>query len=203
MPSDVASQPISPFCERWYIGWAGRPGFGDSHDLALSPRHVARDSHVLTPGPLNEDNLGRARAMANKPVEGQTLGALAYFALEQGRFQDAISMYKDVLRIDRDLGSALQTAIDICRFARAVALAGMAYADAGRLLACAEAIREEIGAGTPPYVAEIIEQALGVIRTHLDSPAFDAAWKEGRALTADEGIVLALGVPEPRLSASE
>jgi predicted ATPase/class 3 adenylate cyclase len=152
---------------------------------------------------MNRDNLSRARSLGNKAIEGQTLGALAWFALDQGRFQDAISMYKDVLRIDRDLGMALQTAIDICRFARALALAGMAYADAGRLLACAEAIREEIGAGTPPYVAEIIEQTLGVIRTHVDAPAFDAAWQQGRALTADEGIALAVAAPEPRLSVSE
>jgi predicted ATPase/class 3 adenylate cyclase len=146
---------------------------------------------------INEETLARARALGFRAMEGQCLGALAYFALEDGRARDAVAMMKDVLRIDRESGFDLQTSLDLCRFARTIARAGVAYADAVRLLACAEAIREEIGAGIPPYVAEIIEEALAVLRAHVDPPAFDAAWQEGRDLSADEGIDLALGVPEP------
>jgi len=142
---------------------------------------------------LHEDNLGRARALANKQIEGQTMSALASMALEQGRVQDAISMMKDVLRIDRDRGERLQTAFDLSRFARALAFAGGAGADAARLLSSAEAMRDEIGAGTPPWLAKVNEEALTAIRTQLDDATFTEAWGKGRTLTMDEAVALALG----------
>jgi predicted ATPase len=141
---------------------------------------------------VHEGNLGRARALGNKQMEAQTLSSLAYAALQQKRAQDAVSMMKDALRIDRDSGMALQIALDLCRFARALAFAGGAGADAARLLSAAEALREEIGAGTPPWLAKMIEETLAAIRTQLDDATFAEVWEHGRTLTADEAIALAL-----------
>jgi predicted ATPase/class 3 adenylate cyclase len=139
-----------------------------------------------------EDTLAGAQALANKQIEGQALGALASLALEQGRARDAVSMMKDVLHIDRDRGAHLQTAFDLSRFARALAFAGGAAAEAARLLSSAEALREEIGAGVPPFLAKVNEETLTAIRTQLDDAAFAVAWEQGRALTADEAVALAL-----------
>ena len=141
---------------------------------------------------LHEHNLSRARALANKQLEGQTLTGLASLAFDQGRAQDAVTLLKGALRIDRDLDSRLQTSFDLTRFARTLALAGGADVDAARLLSCAEALRDEIGAAGPPYVATIHAEALAVLRTQLDGTAFAEAWEQGRALTADEAVALAL-----------
>ncbi len=141
---------------------------------------------------VHEDNLGRARALANTQLEAQTLGALAYLATEQGRARDAISMMQDVLRIDRDRGAPLQTAYDLSRFARVLAFAGGASADATRLLSCAEAVHDEIGSTPPPFLEKMIEEALAVIHTQLDDSAFTEAWEQGKALTAEDAIALAL-----------
>ena len=141
---------------------------------------------------VHEDNLGRARALSNSQLEAQTLGALAYLATEQGRARDAISMMQDVLRIDRDRGAPLQTAYDLSRFARVLAFAGGASADATRLLSCAEAVHDEIGATPPPFLEKMIEEALAVIHTQLDDSAFTEAWEQGRTLTFDEAVALAL-----------
>jgi tetratricopeptide (TPR) repeat protein len=142
---------------------------------------------------MYEGNLDRARALGNRQIEGQTLTDLAARALEQGRARDAVSMMKDVLRIDRERGSALQTVFDLSRFARALALAGGAGADAARLLSSAEALRVEIGAGVRPFFAAVNEEALTAIRAQLDDAAFAEAWEEGQALTTDDAIALALG----------
>ena len=141
---------------------------------------------------MHENNLVRARALANKQLEAQTLGALASLALGEGRARDAVSIMKDVLRIDRDRGEPLQIAFDLSRFARALALAGGAEADAARLLSRAESLREEIGAGAPPYLVRTNEEALAAIRAQLDEGAFAEAWEQGRALTVDEALALAL-----------
>ena len=141
---------------------------------------------------LLEDSLDGARASANKSMEGQTLGALASLALREGRPPEAVSLLRDVLRIDRDLDMRYQTAIDLSRFARALAYAGGAAVDAARLLSCAEASLEEIGTTGPPYLRTIHEEALEEISTRLDPAALAEAWEAGRKLTADEAVALAL-----------
>ena len=50
---------------------------------------------------------------------------------------------------------------------------------------------EEIGA-RPPWLTRITDQALSAIRTQLDEAAFADAWEQGRTLTADEAVALAL-----------
>jgi hypothetical protein len=141
---------------------------------------------------LHEGNLVRTRALANKQLEGQTLGGLASLALDEGRAQDAVTLLKEVLRIDRDRAIRLQTSMDLTRFARALASAGGAAVDAVRLLACAEALREEIGTAGPPYLKALPADALTVLRTELDEVAFAGAWEAGRRLTVDEAVALAL-----------
>ena len=141
---------------------------------------------------LYEHNLSWARAIGNKAMEGQTLGAVAGMALDQGRAHDAVALLKDVLRIDRDLGSPLQTAIDLTRFARALAVAGGQDAEATALLSCAEALREEMGAGGMPYLVKNHGEALAAVRTRLEEAAIADAWTRGEKLNANEAIALAL-----------
>jgi tetratricopeptide (TPR) repeat protein len=142
---------------------------------------------------LWEDNLQRARATANRNIEALSLGALAdSFAVEEGRVEDALSMLTEAYRIHRDLGSPdVQTAMDLGRLARGLTLAGRAVA-ATRVLASAEALYEEIGARARPINAERNENTLSAIRSQLDDSAFAEAWEQGRALSPDEAVALAL-----------
>jgi tetratricopeptide (TPR) repeat protein len=143
---------------------------------------------------LYEHNLNWARALGNKPLEAQTLGAVASMALEQGRADDAISLMQDVLRIDRELGVRFQTSIDLTRFARVLAFAGGAAEEATRLLSCADARREEIGAGTPPrYLVILNDEAIAAIRERLEEAAFSEAWQQGRMFSLDDAVAIALG----------
>jgi tetratricopeptide (TPR) repeat protein len=142
---------------------------------------------------LIEHNLGWARALGDKNMEAQTLGAYAGMALDQGRATDAVSSLQEVLRIDRDVGAAFQTALDLTRFARALAVAGGSDSDAAALLSCAGALRQEIGAGTWPFMVKIHEEALATIRTRLDEAAIADGWMRGAKLSADEAVALALG----------
>ena len=53
-----------------------------------------------------------------------------------------------------------------------------------------------MGVGAEPWVAEMNEMTLNTIRTQLDEAAFAEAWEQGRALTVDEAVALALGEVE-------
>ena len=142
---------------------------------------------------LWQDNLQRSRAMGDRNVEALALGALAdNVELKEGRVDDALSMMTDAYRIHRDLdGPAVQTAMDMGRLAHGLALAGRAVA-AARVLASTTALYEEIGARARPIDAERIENTLSAIRTQLDDAALAVAWDEGKALTPDEAVALAL-----------
>jgi predicted ATPase/class 3 adenylate cyclase len=139
---------------------------------------------------LNEDNLRRALELGNEQVKASTLGELARCALAEGRFEDAASKATESLRTYTDLGDPHGVAIELRRCAGALALKGEA-ATAARLLSSAEALHEEIG-GTMPWLARMRDDALASIRTQLDEAAFAEAWEQGRTLTTDAAVALAL-----------
>jgi len=65
-----------------------------------------------------------------------------------------------------------------------------------RLISCFEALREEIGGGKA-WVARMNEETLATIRAQLDETAFADAWEQGRTLTADDAVALALESLDP------
>jgi predicted ATPase/class 3 adenylate cyclase len=168
---------------------------GDRHAALWAARFLAWMYHDL--GDLararaqHEDNLRQARALNNKSIEAATLGALGEYALDEGRIRDGASMVKEACAIHRELGDHFNVATGLCRFARALVVVGRPER-ALRLLSCAEAIHQDLGTRPLPWLAEYNERTLATIRAQLDEAAFAEAWKEGRKLTADEAIALAL-----------
>jgi predicted ATPase len=139
---------------------------------------------------LHERNLERARALGNRQVQVPTLGALAMIAVDQERFGDALAFLRENLPIAVELGNRAPLAVNLCRIAHALAAAGRPGA-AARLLAALEEPLFEIGGGGP-WVTEMNEQTLELVRARLDPEALAAANEEGRALSFDEAVELAL-----------
>jgi tetratricopeptide (TPR) repeat protein len=142
---------------------------------------------------LTEENLRQARAAGYRRVEALSLGALAMLAVDQGRLQDGLAALKEACRIDRAYGYRLQVAVDLCLFARAVARAGN-WRAAAQLFAKSEALREETGEslGSWTVIEAKLEETRAAIRAHLDEAAFAEAWEQGRALSLDDAVALAL-----------
>jgi predicted ATPase len=167
---------------------------GDEHSALLVTRNLASIYVHLGDGEraraLYEDNLERARATHNDRIEASTLGALAMIALDEGRIEDAASMLKSSLRIHGKLRDVLDTAVDLCRFASVLARQGRA-ATAARLLASFESLGDEVGTRRSGVV-EMNETTLAAIRARLDHAAIAVAWEQGRKLTVDEAVTLAL-----------
>ena len=141
---------------------------------------------------LHESNLSQAQALGFKETEAGTLGSLAMIAFEQGRVEDALALGKQNLLACRDLGSLQAIAQSLCRSAGTLAVLGGKTDTAARLLSCFEALREQIGV-SEAWVARMNEQTLSAIRARLDESALAEAWEQGRALTIDEAVTLALG----------
>jgi predicted ATPase/class 3 adenylate cyclase len=139
---------------------------------------------------LHEEVLGQARAQSNEPVIALQLEQLAIFAADDRNVDGALSMLKESLQISRDFGDPSAIADTLGYFAAVLVTARRAE-EAARLLASAEALHEEFGS-SGAWPAKENDEALGRIRAQLEETAFAAAWAQGRALTVDEAVALAL-----------
>jgi len=115
---------------------------------------------------------------------------LAIFAADEGNVDGALSMLKESLRIFRDVGDRSAVADTLGYFAAVLGAAGRAQ-EAARLLAGGEALHEEFGS-SGAWPDKENEEALGRIRAQLEEIALAEAWAQGRALTFDEAVALAL-----------
>jgi predicted ATPase/class 3 adenylate cyclase len=139
---------------------------------------------------LHEEVLAEARAQSNESLVALQLEQLAVFAAHDGNIDGALSMLKESLQISRDLGDRSAIADTLGYFAAVLVVAGRAE-EAARLLAGAEALHEEFGS-SGAWPEKENEEALGLIRAQLDEAPFSQAWAQGRALTLDEAVALAL-----------
>ena len=129
--------------------------------------------------------VGDERGIAN------ALSNLGRVALREGDITAASGFIEEALLLVRRLGER-----------RAVAecleeLAGVAAVDgklprAARLYAAASMLRETIGAPLWPTELEAQQRMLADVRTGLSEDEFDAAWAEGRRMTTDDAVALAL-----------
>ncbi len=157
----------------WMLGWAYE-GLGDT-DRCRG---------------LYEDALRRARAAGDSTMQSLVLYQLSGLAVRQGQARDIVPILKEAYRLDRETGDRWRLALTACRLAWVLASLGRASA-AARLLSSGKAWLDEMG-GATSFRAVEDEEILTLVREQLDDAAFTEAWEEGRKLTADHAVALAL-----------
>jgi predicted ATPase len=142
---------------------------------------------------LAEDNLRRARAAGDEQWEATGLGALGFYAVADGRVCLALPLLVESTRKWRDWGELYwgEVGLNVCGFARAAAIAGNVEV-AVQLLSAAASLNEQTGAAEESFVADLNEGTLVIIQSQLDEVAFAEAWEQGRTLTLDDAVALAL-----------
>jgi predicted ATPase len=139
---------------------------------------------------ISEESLSLARATSDEHSEAHILHSLGGWARREGRFEDALAMLGDALRLFRNLGDRLHTAATLSEIAGVLAVTGEVWT-AARLVARAEMEREAVGI-RPVWLEKTNNETLAALHTQLDEAAFAAAWEQGRTLTLDEAVALAL-----------
>ncbi|HEY2742890.1 MAG TPA: BTAD domain-containing putative transcriptional regulator [Gaiellaceae bacterium] len=172
---------------------------GDEHSALLASRHLAFAYETLGEAAeartLHEQNLACARSTGNQRMEASSLGALADYTMEEERVDEAIALLRHSLRIHRELGDVLDTGVDLCRLAAALAAAGDAVT-AARLLASSTIVPDEVSRRRFD-VDRLNDETTSRIRAQLTDTAFADACAEGRELTLDQAVDLAL---DPRVT---
>jgi predicted ATPase len=143
----------------------------------------------------HEDNLARARASGNRRMEGLTLSILANYALEDGLVDKAVRLLTQGTRITAKIGLVFDLVDNLYSFARVGSLQDQ-EAVAARLFAAAEAAISRLGS-TRDWAAKDDAATLARVRTQLDDNAFAAAWEQGRNMSVEDAVALALDLWDP------
>ena len=116
---------------------------------------------------------------------------LAHALRLNGAIDEAVGVYRETLHGWQHAGNrgAIANQLESVAF---LALTRGDHLKAARLLAAAEATREAAEAPMLPYERGEYEAAVATVRERLDPAAIETAWADGRRLSTDEAVALAL-----------
>jgi predicted ATPase/DNA-binding SARP family transcriptional activator len=140
---------------------------------------------------LDEENLAQARVLQNERMTAIALRGLASYALDEGQSKEALSMLAESTRIASDLGEVPMLAAILCEFAAALAAEGRPR-KAARLLGCSEAVHGKLGASARTWLSQLNDRTVAAIQAQIDERDLAELWQEGRRLTIDDAVSLAL-----------
>ena len=117
----------------------------------------------------------------------------AHALRSNGAVEEAVELYRETLHGWQHRGNRGAIANQL----ESVAFIGVEKGDnlrAAELLAAAEAIRETADAPMLVFERTEYDAAVAAVRDRLEAQQFEAAWADGRRLSTDEAVALALAV---------
>ena len=111
-------------------------------------------------------------------------------AFDEGRVVDATLLLRESLHLHRELGDRMDTALDVARAARALAL-GDRPAESAQLLGAISAIQDELGP-RGRTVAELAEHTRRTLLRRLPAAEVDRLLAVGASFRLDAALELAL-----------
>ncbi len=127
---------------------------------------------------------------------------VGYAVAHQGDYQRAVALFGESLIQFYEQGRTKGVALCLVGLA-GVAVAQMHPVQAARLIGAAEALHGPFDPLLYPSNRAEIERIMAVTRAQLDEVAFAAVWAEGRAMTMEQAIELALSHGPPAASQRE
>ena len=141
-----------------------------------------------------EELVARAHETDAPRIEAIALGMLALIAINENRNDDALSLVHEHMRRS-DALDPLRITASLFRAGFILARTGH-FAPAIRLLAASQRLSEEIGARQPWLVDDAASTATR-LRVEVGDTAFETDWEEGRKLSFDTAVALALEETNP------
>ena len=117
---------------------------------------------------------------------------LAHLERRQGHFAQAKPLYRETIQEWQKLGHRAAIAHQLESFAF-IAKAQEETERAARLFGAAEILREQISIPMMPTEHLEYDREVNDLRANMDQAAFAKAWAEGRAMTMEQAIAVALG----------
>ncbi len=116
----------------------------------------------------------------------------AHIERRLGHYAQAVALYTKTLLAWQELGQPAALAHELECFAFIAAVQAQAH-KAICLLGAAEALRESINSPMRAIERPEYDQTVSVLQAQMNAQAFSAAWSEGRLMTVEQAIQLAIG----------
>jgi non-specific serine/threonine protein kinase len=140
---------------------------------------------------LHDESLTMFRALGDKQSVATSLYNHGLVAHDRGDHERALALHQESLALFHAMGDTVGVAWSLEGLA-GVNLALGAPERAARLLGTAAALRDALGAPLPPAARAAHGRVVAAVRTALGAEACDAAWAQGRSLSPEQAIDLAL-----------
>src|SRR5690606_13308265 len=120
-----------------------------------------------------------------------TLDLLGYIELEREDYHRSFEYFSEGLRGHYELRELMSTAFSLEGLA-GVAAESRSPVRAAQLLGRAAALRDQIHSPVPPPRQARYDRTVAVIREQLDAEAFAVAFAQGREMSLDRAVALAV-----------
>jgi predicted ATPase len=134
-----------------------------------------------------EESLALYRRLGDKRGSAWVLHGLAMLARRTDDLQAGRMLEAESLKLRHGLSSPQGVAECLLGFAELAPAEG-APARAARLLGAAAALCEAIGYRLPAHERQVHDQAVAAVRAARRDGPFEAAWREGQALTLEQAV---------------
>jgi predicted ATPase/class 3 adenylate cyclase len=172
-----------------------RRELGDKRGIAMSLANLANEALMggdhERAATLSEEGLAFGRELGDKALTGYLLANLGLALLDRGNPEQATELLEESLESFQDLGEKYYLQRSLMGLASAAEAKGEAVR-ASRLWGATDHQQEITGYSLPPSEAALYEPYMVAARARLGEPAFQTAWEEGRAMTEEQIIALAL-----------
>jgi hypothetical protein len=140
---------------------------------------------------LHEESLALRRELGDNGGVAAALSHLGDVAIAEEDYARASGLMEESLQLAQELDD--KQVISFCIEGLAsIAVAEEAPRRAAALFGAAEALRERIGSPLPPPARAYYDRSTAAVRMALGDDAFTVAWSQGRSLTLDQAVTLAL-----------
>jgi predicted ATPase/DNA-binding XRE family transcriptional regulator len=144
---------------------------------------------------LFEESLQMSRKIGYTRVEGYTLVMSGWASLREGSYERARGLLSDELIRSRELGPAFSFYWSLIGLGVLGALRGTEREarSAALLFGAADALHADRRIQLSPAYQVELHSALSDARARLPEEEWDAAWKQGRAMSPEEAVMFVLG----------
>jgi predicted ATPase/DNA-binding XRE family transcriptional regulator len=139
--------------------------------------------------------LRRYDALGDRRFHARCVGYLGLAALLDGDAAQGRGLFRQSLAAFRDLGEPAGIAEGLAGLAAVSAAAGELVA-AATMAGAADRVRQRVAARELPLEQRVAARYLGAAAGQLGAETWDAAWRRGAALSAEQAIRLGLGLTE-------
>jgi predicted ATPase len=168
---------------------------GDTWGVAAALNNLGSIASQLGDYPraekLHEESLALKRALGDKLGMIYSLNNLAGMARSQGDYERAAALFAESLLLSREMGARHETSFVLAGMARVISAQGRPLR-AAVLAAAAESLRAAMSRPLTANERSEHEVLLADLRAAVGEAALARAWAEGRALSAERAVALAL-----------